>query len=110
MTRESHSEIHNEEHEAPQFTRQVILKSYLPDQQEDPMDIVEPIEAPKPVDMMSRKRYAWLRETLQDEERVGAPKSSFRESKRLQRFSNYMALISNIIDAEPVSFEEATSQ
>jgi hypothetical protein len=59
---------------------------------------------------MTRKRPAWLRETLQDAERIAAPRGSFRESKRPQRFSSYMALMSHIIDAEPSSYEEAATQ
>nr|QHR90809.1 hypothetical protein Q903MT_gene4835 [Picea sitchensis] len=59
---------------------------------------------------MTRKRPAWLRETLQDAERIAAPRGSFRESKRPQRFSSYMALMSHIIDSEPSSYEEAATQ
>jgi hypothetical protein len=59
---------------------------------------------------MTRKRQARLRDTLQDAKRHAAPLDAFRESKRPQRFSSYMALMSHIIDSEPSSYEEATGQ
>ena len=40
-------------------------------------------------------------------ELMDAPKTKVRTSKLPQRFSSYMALVSNIIDSEPFSFEEA---
>jgi hypothetical protein len=33
--------------------------------------------------------------------------NTFRESKRPRLYSNYVALVSNIIDAEPSNYEEA---
>jgi hypothetical protein len=42
------------------------------------------------------------------QEYVEAPKSTFRESIPPKKFPNYMALMSNIIDFEPSSFQEAT--
>jgi hypothetical protein len=59
---------------------------------------------------VTRKRPAWLRDSLQDAEGHAAPSGTFRESKRRQRFSSYMALMSHIIDSEPSSYEEATGQ
>ena len=40
-------------------------------------------------------------------ERYGALEGSLRESKRPCIYSSYMVLLSNIIDVEPFSFEEA---
>jgi hypothetical protein len=59
---------------------------------------------------VTRKRPTWLRETLLDAERIVAFRGPFRESKRPQRFSSYMALMSHIIDAEPSSYEEPATQ
>ena len=42
-----------------------------------------------------------------DAERYGAPEGSLKESKRLHTYSSYVALLSNIIDAEPSNFKEA---
>jgi hypothetical protein len=43
-------------------------------------------------------------------EYVGAPRISVKESKAAQRFSSYMALMSELLEAEPSSFEEASQQ
>jgi hypothetical protein len=48
-----------------------------------------------------------LRET---QEYMGAPRTSVREGRAPQRFSNYMALMSELLEAEPSSFEEASQQ
>jgi hypothetical protein len=47
---------------------------------------------------------------LQEVEGHAAPHGTFRESKRPQRFSSYIAAMSHIIDSEPSSYEEASSQ
>ena len=39
-----------------------------------------------------------------------APKGSLRESKRPHTYSSYVALLSDIIDAEPSSFKEAVEK
>jgi hypothetical protein len=44
---------------------------------------------------------------VQQAEKIAAPKGTFKESKRPQRFGGYVALISSISDVEPSSFEEA---
>jgi predicted metal-dependent hydrolase len=54
----------------------------------------------------TRKRLAWLQNTLQEFERHAAPKGSFRERKRPHKFSSYVALMSNIIDSEPSTFKK----
>ena len=105
-------EIYSGEKEAPKVIEPVVLDVHLPDCPNETLEAVEPAE---PVDMtreaiITRKRPAWLRETLQDAERIAAPGGSFRESKRPHRFSSYMALMSHIIDAEPSSYEEAATQ
>ena len=53
---------------------------------------------------------AWYQNTLQEVEGYVAPKGSFRESKRPHNFSSYVALMSNIIDSEPSTFEEAVEK
>jgi hypothetical protein len=47
---------------------------------------------------------------LQEAERHAAPRGTFRERKRPQRFSSYVATMSHIIDFEPSCYEEASSQ
>jgi hypothetical protein len=41
---------------------------------------------------------------------LSPPRTTFRESRALRKFSTYMALMTNIIDSEPSSFEEAANQ
>jgi hypothetical protein len=57
----------------------------------------------------AKRKPAWLKETMQEAERIATPKGTFRESKRPHRFGGYVALVSNISDSEPTLFEEATS-
>ena len=67
-----------------------------------------PVDPPKEVSL--KRKPAWAREPIQDEERYGAPEGSLKESKRLRTYSNYVALLSDIIDAEPSSFEEVVGK
>jgi len=54
-----------------------------------------------------KRRPAWFKEILQEAEKHAAPPGTFRESRRPQRFAGYVALVSNISDAEPSLFDEA---
>lgn len=47
---------------------------------------------------------------MQEAEGFATPRGTFRESKRPHKFSSYVALMSQIIESEPSSVEEATSQ
>ena len=56
---------------------------------------------------ISRKRNpSWGREIIQEAERYGAPKGSTRISKKPKTFSNYVALMCDLVDEEPTSHEE----
>ena len=57
-----------------------------------------------------KRRPTWARELIQDAEKYGTPDGSLRESKRPRTYSSYVALLSDIIDAEPSSFEEAVEK
>ena len=59
-----------------------------------------------PKEVSHKRKPVWAREIIQDAERYGAPEGSLRESKRPRIYSSYMALLSDIIDVEPSSFEE----
>ena len=48
------------------------------------------------------RRPAWVSEIIQD--------GSLRESKRPRTYSSYVALLSDIIDAKPFSYEEAVEK
>jgi hypothetical protein len=60
--------------------------------------------------MTTKKRPTRLWNTLQKAKGHAYPKGSFRESKRSHNFSSYMALLRNIIDSKPSTFEEATEK
>lgn len=55
----------------------------------------------------TKRRPGWLKETLQEAERIVAPKGTFRERKRPHRYGGYVVLVNNLIDYEPSEFEEA---
>jgi hypothetical protein len=64
-----------------------------------------------PRDMtVGRERPTWARQTLLEAERLAAPRDTFRESKRPQRFSSYVPALSHIIDTEPSCHGEAVGQ
>jgi hypothetical protein len=56
---------------------------------------------------LAKRKPGWLKETMQEAEKIAAPKGTFRESKRPHRYGGYAALMNNISDFEPSSFEEA---
>ena len=47
---------------------------------------------------------------MQETKKHAAPSGSFRESKKPHKFSSYVALMSNIIDSEPSTFEEVAEK
>jgi hypothetical protein len=54
-----------------------------------------------------KRKLGWLKEIVQEDERIAAPKGTFRERKRPHRFGGYVSLMRSISDAKPSSFEEA---
>eukprot|EP00253_Pinus_taeda_P016698 PITA_16698 len=56
------------------------------------------------------RKPKWLQDTLRDATFVAEPKRPVRESRPPERFCRYMAMITNILDSEPSSYEEAASQ
>ena len=68
------------------------------------------ISTDPPKEVSHKRKPAWDRELIRDMERYGAPEGSLRESKRPRTYSSYVALLSDIIDAEPFSFEEAVGR
>ena len=68
----------------------------------EPQRLVDP-----PKEVSHKRKPTWARELIQDAERYGAPEGSLKESKRPRTYSSYVALLSDIIDAKPSSFEEA---
>ena len=71
--------------------------------------MAEPQEPP--MMEISRKRYpSWTREIIQEVERYGAPEGSTRERKKPKTFSNYVALMCDLVDQEPTNYEEAVQK
>lgn len=67
---------------------------------------MNPIDIPSDI-VVTKKRPLWVRNTIQEAERFVAPSGTFRETKRPQVFSNYVALMCNLIESEPCNIEEA---
>ena len=78
--------------------------------QEEPKDELMPdVEGPMdPIDPppSNKRRPSWLRDTLEDVERHIAPRGTFRESKKSNRYQGYLAAMSTIVQSKPGSFEE----
>lgn len=73
------------------------------------------MEPQKPADssrevITYKRKPGWARELIQDVENYGVPYKTFRERKRPQLYSNYVALVSNIIDVEPSNYEEVAEK
>ena len=66
---------------------------------EGPMDPINPAYS-------NKRRPSWLRDTLEDVERHIAPRGTFRESKKLNRYQGYLVAMSTIVQSEPGMFEE----
>lgn len=102
-SRESHLHIDIEEHEAPYDVEDPTLDTPhsaiqreehdSPDEILDSVDPMEPVvPSQRPRDAPpTKRRPTWLRETVQEAEKHTAPPDSFKESKRLQKFSGYVA-------------------
>lgn len=71
---------------------------------DEPMDLIDP---PPHEPSYSKGRPSWLRETLEDAERYIAPRGTFRESKKPNRYQGYLTAMNTIVQNEPSSFEEA---
>jgi hypothetical protein len=83
------------------------------DQREKPREGTsnEPLEPTEVLEItleepLAKRKTRWLKEIMQEGERIASPKGTFRERKRPQRFGGYVALMRNISDAEHSSFEE----
>jgi len=61
---------------------------------------------PPPHEPSSKRRPSWLRETLKDAKRHVAPRGTFCESKKLNRYQEYLTVRSTIVQYEPCTFEE----
>jgi hypothetical protein len=75
------------------------------DQPDDPMEPCEKIDSY--IISKTKKRPAWLEATIQDAETLKVPKGTFNKSKRPKRFSSYATYMTELLDEESTTFEEA---
>jgi hypothetical protein len=67
-------------------------------------DTIEfPMEIPP-----AKRKPAWCREILKEAEKHSAPKGTFRESKKLDKYSGLIAHLNTVIDSEPSTFVDAS--
>jgi hypothetical protein len=53
----------------------------------------------------------WFQETLKEaKEHISEPKRLMRESRALERFGSYLAMVTSNTDSEPTTFERAVDQ
>jgi hypothetical protein len=96
-----------EEQEAPP------LDSPSPDEQREETSEIEAdpsrdsIEFPMELPPVKRKP-AWCREILREAERHSAPKGTFRESRKPDKYSGLISKLTTVIDSEPSTFADAS--
>jgi len=79
------------------------------EKQEEMVPSPPPVDVPRDI-VVGQKRPTWACQTLQEAEGHAAPCGTFRESKRPERYSCYVAAMSHIIAFEPSCYEKASSQ
>jgi hypothetical protein len=67
---------------------------------------VDSVDPPSNQDMIPR----WILHTLKDVEGHTTPRYTHRDRRDMALFGSYVPLMRNIIDSEPSSFEETTSE
>ena len=100
-----HEEVYEEE-TSPRNKESTCLPE---DEAPEEHDIAEPQEPPI-MEITRKRKPAWTREIIREAERYGAPEGSTRERKKPKTFSNYVALMCDLVDQEPTNFEEAVQK
>jgi hypothetical protein len=112
-SRGSHMEIDSERQE-----EMVFSPPHPPAIQRETVEHIDPIDLVDHVALVDvtrdiivgRKRPIWACQTLQEVEGHASPRGTFRERKRLHRYSCYATAMSHVIDYEPSCYKEASSQ
>lgn len=68
---------------------------------------MDPLDPPPCDPSTSKKRSPCLQDTLQDAEKHSAPRGTFRETKKANKYQGYLTVMSTIIETKPCTFEEA---
>jgi hypothetical protein len=99
-------EVYEEEHVAPRVAEPVREVTVTPDI-EIPEDyyMIESQEPPR-MTISHKRKPTWAKEPIKDAQKYGAPKGNMRQSKKPKPFSNYMALMCDLVEKEPTCFEE----
>ena len=71
--------------------------------------MLEPQEPPT-MDISRKRKPAWVREIIEEVDKYGAPKGSTRVIKRSNPFSSYVALMRDLVDQEPTSYEKVVQK
>jgi hypothetical protein len=61
-------------------------------------------------DISWKSNPKWLQDTLKEDEMVGNPRNSTRESRPPKILFSYVAIVTDIFESEPSSYEEAATQ
>ena len=95
--------------EEPQETRvqgteivEAILEDHEYHDMEEPQDPIETLHEKE----YHKRKPTWTQELIQEAERYGAPEGMHRERKMPNTYNNYVALLCDIIDKEPSTYEE----
>jgi hypothetical protein len=100
-------EVYEEEPVAPRASEPVKeVTIALDDEIPEDHDMIKSQEPPQ-MTICHKRKPAWARELIQDGEKYGAPEGTMRQSKKPKPYSNYMALMCDLIKKEPTCFEEA---
>jgi hypothetical protein len=60
-----------------------------------------------PLVIMGKRKPRWFQETLKkSKENVGEPKKLFRETKAPKRLGSYLAMVTSVTDAKPMTFTQ----
>ena len=71
--------------------------------------MLEPQEPPT-MDISQKRKPSWVIENIQEAEKNGSLEGSTRTRKRSKPFSSYVALMCDLVDQEPTSYEEAAQK
>ena len=78
------------------------------DEKDQPDHPMEPCEnTDSDIIPKTKKQPSWLEATLQDAERLKVPEGTSRKSKRTKILSSYAPYMTDLLDEEPTTFEEA---
>jgi hypothetical protein len=87
-----------EEPVAPIVAKPVREVTVSPDDEiHEDHDMIESQEPPQ-MTISQKRKPAWARKLIQDGEKYGAPEGTMRQVKKPKPFSNYMALMCDLIE------------